>query len=157
MFVLDCCDCEVLYWVVIIGGFNSEIVQDVMLGVVECCFGNDFLLFLVEWLMDNGLCYWVNEICQFVWMLGFELKNMVVWSLESNGIVESFVKMIKCDYISIMFKLDGLMVVKNFVEVFEYYNEWYLYSVLGYCLLWEYLWQWVCNGLSDNRCLEIQG
>lgn len=73
-------------------------------------------------------------------MLGFELKNMVVWSLESNGIVESFVKTIKCDYISIMFKLDGLMVVKNFVEVFEYYNEWYLYSVLGYRSLWEYLW-----------------
>lgn len=72
-------------------------------------------------------------------MLGFESKNTAVRSSESNGIVESFVKTIKRDYISIMFKLDGLTVVKNFVEAFEYYNEWYSYSALGYRSLREYL------------------
>ncbi len=31
-FALDCCDREALHWAVTTGGFNSETVQDVMLG-----------------------------------------------------------------------------------------------------------------------------
>ncbi|EIQ52336.1 putative transposase [Shigella sonnei 4822-66] len=34
-FALDCCDREALHWAVTTGGFNSETVQDVMLGAVE--------------------------------------------------------------------------------------------------------------------------
>ena len=33
-FALDCCDREALHWAVTTGGFNSETVQDVMLGAV---------------------------------------------------------------------------------------------------------------------------
>ncbi|MGR5616211.1 IS3 family transposase, partial [Escherichia coli] len=40
-FALDCCDREALHWAVTTGGFNSETVQDVMLGAVERRFGND--------------------------------------------------------------------------------------------------------------------
>ncbi|MGQ0304423.1 IS3-like element IS2 family transposase [Escherichia coli] len=154
-FALDCCDREALHWAVTTGGFNSETVQDVMLGAVERRFGNDLPSSPVEWLTDNGSCYRANETRQFARMLGLEPKNTAVRSPESNGIAESFVKTIKRDYISIMPKPDGLTAAKNLAEAFEHYNEWHPHSALGYRSPREYLRQQVSNGLSDNRCLEI--
>ncbi|MBB8747621.1 IS3 family transposase [Escherichia coli] len=154
-FALDCCDREALHWAVTTGGFNSETVQDVMPGAVERRFGNDLPSSPVEWLTDNGSCYRANETRQFARMLGLEPKNTTVRSPESNGIAESFVKTIKRDYISIMPKPDGLTAAKNLAEAFEHYNEWHPHSALGYRSPREYLRQRACNGLSDNRCLEI--
>ncbi|EKG3759012.1 IS3-like element IS2 family transposase, partial [Escherichia coli] len=122
-FALDCSDREALHWAVTTGGFNSETVQDVMLGAVERRFGNDLPSSPVEWLTDNGSCYRANETRQFARMLGLEPKNTAVRSTESNGIAESFVKTIKRDYISIMPKPDGLTAAKNLAEAFEHYNE----------------------------------
>ncbi len=156
-FALDCCDREALHWAVTTGGFNSETVQDVMLGAVERRFGNDLPSSPVEWLTDNGSCYRANETRQFARMLGLEPKNTAVRSPESNRIAESFVKTIKRDYISIMPKPDGLTAAKNLAEAFEHYNEWHPHSALGYRSPREYLRQRACNGLSDNRCLEIWG
>ncbi|HBE7865770.1 TPA: IS3 family transposase [Escherichia coli] len=154
-FALDCCDREALYWAVTTGGFDSETVQDVMPGAVERLFGNDLPSSPVEWLTDNGSCYRANETRQFARMLGLEPKNTAARSTESNGIAESFVKTIKRDYISIMPKPDGLTAAKNLAEAFEHYNEWHPHSALGYRSPREYLRQRACNGLSDNRCLEI--
>ncbi|EMF1641894.1 IS3 family transposase, partial [Escherichia coli] len=119
-FALDCCDREALHWAVTTGGFNSETVQDVMLGAVERRFGNELPASPVEWLTDNGSCYRANETRQFARMLGLEPKNTAVRSPESNGIAESFVKTIKRDYISIMPKPDGLTAAKNLAEAFEH-------------------------------------
>ncbi|HIB1008931.1 TPA: IS3 family transposase [Escherichia coli] len=154
-FALDCCDREALHWAVTTGGFNSETVQDVMLGAVERRFGNELPASPVEWLTDNGSCYRANETRQFARMLGLEPKNTAVRSPESNGIAESFVKTIKRDYISVMPKPDGLTAAKNLAEAFEHYNEWHPHSALGYHSPREYLRQQASNGLSDNRCLEI--
>ncbi|EPB7210723.1 IS3 family transposase [Escherichia coli] len=154
-FALDCCDREALHWAVTTGGFNSETVQDVMLGAVERRFGNELPASPVEWLTDNGSCYRANETRQFARMLGLEPKNTAVRSPESNGIAESFVKTIKRDYISIIPKPDGLTAAKNLAEAFEHYSEWHPHSALGYRSPREYLRQRACNGLSDNRCLEI--
>ncbi|MEF4182459.1 IS3 family transposase [Escherichia coli] len=154
-FALDCCDREALHWAVTTGGFNSETVQDVMLGAVERRFGNELPASPVEWLTDNGSCYRANETRQFARILGLEPKNTAVRSPESNGIAESFVKTIKRDYISVMPKPDGLTAAKNLAEAFEHYNEWHPHSALGYRSPREYLRQRACNGLSDNRCLEI--
>ncbi|HDQ1638287.1 TPA: IS3 family transposase [Escherichia coli] len=154
-FALDCCDREALHWAVTTGGFDSETVQDVMLGAVERRFGNELPASPVEWLTDNGSCYRANETRQFARILGLEPKNTAVRSPESNGIAESFVKTIKRDYISIMPKPDGLTAAKNLAEVFEHYNEWHPHSALGYRSPREYLRQQASNGLSDNRCLEI--
>ncbi|ECJ0774285.1 IS3 family transposase [Salmonella enterica] len=154
-FALDCCDREALHWAVTTGGFDSETVQDVMLGAVERRFGNELPASPVEWLTDNGSCYRANETRQFARMLGLEPKNTEVRSPESNGIAESFVKTIKRDYISIMPKPDGLTAAKNLAEAFEHYNEWHPHSALGYRSPREYLRQQASNGLSDNRCLEI--
>ncbi|EHC4237736.1 IS3 family transposase [Escherichia coli] len=154
-FALDCCDREALHWAVTTGGFDSETVQDVMLGAVERRFGSELPTSPVEWLTDNGSCYRANETRQFARMLGLEPKNTAVRSPESNGIAESFVKTIKRDYISIMPKPDGLTAAKNLAEAFEHYNEWHPHSALGYRSPREYLRQRACNGLSDDRCLEI--
>ncbi|MBY6406072.1 IS3 family transposase [Escherichia coli] len=154
-FALDCCDREALHWAVTTGGFNSETVQDVMLGAVERRFGNELPASPVEWLTDNGSCYRANETRQFARMLGLEPKSTAVRSPESNGIAESFVKTIKRDYISIMPKPDGLTAAKNLAEAFEHYNEWHPHSALGYRSPREYLRQQASNGLSDNRRLEI--
>ncbi|HBD6327618.1 TPA: IS3 family transposase [Shigella flexneri] len=154
-FALDCCDREALHWAVTTGGFNSETVQDVMLGAVERRFGNELPASPVEWLTDNGSCYRANETRQFARMLGLEPKSTAVRSPESNGIAESFVKTIKRDYISVMPKPDGLTAAKNLAEAFEHYNEWHPHSALGYRSPREYLRQQASNGLSYNRCLEI--
>ncbi|EPA3693439.1 TPA: IS3 family transposase, partial [Escherichia coli] len=129
-FALDCCDREALHWAVTTGGFDSETVQDVMLGAVERRFGNELPASPVEWLTDNGSCYRANETRQFARILGLEPKNTAVRSPESNGIAESFVKTIKRDYISIMPKPDGLTAAKNLAEAFEHYNEWHPHSAL---------------------------
>ncbi|EMB0767529.1 TPA: IS3 family transposase [Escherichia coli] len=154
-FALDFCDREALHWAVTTGGFDSETVQDVMLGAVERRFGSELPTSPVEWLTDNGSCYRANETRQFARMLGLEPKNTAVRSPESNGIAESFVKTIKRDYISIMPKPDGLTAAKNLAEAFEHYNEWHPHSALGYRSPREYLRQRASNGLSDDRCLEI--
>ncbi|HCO6212087.1 TPA: IS3 family transposase, partial [Escherichia coli] len=146
-FALDCCDREALHWAVTTGGFDSETVQDVMLGAVERRFGNELPASPVEWLTDNGSCYRANETRQFARMLGLEPKNTAVRSPESNGIAESFVKTIKRDYISIMPKPDGLTAAKNLAEAFEHYNEWHPHSALGYRSPREYLRQRASNGL----------
>ncbi|HBX8067845.1 TPA: IS3 family transposase [Klebsiella pneumoniae] len=154
-FALDCCGREALHWAVTTGGFDSETVQDVMLGAVERRFGSELPASPVEWLTDNGSCYRANETRQFARMLGLEPKNTAVRSPESNGIAESFVKTIKRDYISIMPKPDGLTAAKNLAEAFEHYNEWHPHSALGYRSPREYLRRRTSHGLSDKKCMEI--
>lgn len=56
-FALDCCDREALHWAVSSGGYDSETVQDVMLGEVERRFGCNLPASLVDWLTDNGSAY----------------------------------------------------------------------------------------------------
>ncbi|WP_412175821.1 integrase core domain-containing protein, partial [Escherichia coli] len=45
--------------------------------------------------------------------------------------------------------------IRRSVDAYEHYNEWHPHSALGYRSPREYLRQRACNGLSDNRCLEI--
>ncbi|MCH4667435.1 IS3 family transposase, partial [Escherichia coli] len=149
-FALDCCDREALHWAVTTGGFDSETVQDVMLGAVERRFGSELPTSPVEWLTDHGSCYRANETRQFARMLGLEPKNTAVRSPESNGIAESFMKTVKCDYISIMPKPDRLTAVKNLAEAFEHYNENHPHSALSYRSPREYR----CQG-SDSNLLIV--
>jgi putative transposase len=154
-FALDCCDREALHRAASTGGFDSETVQDVMLGAVERRFGSGLPGSPVEWLTDNGSCYRAHDTRKFARMVGLEPRNTAVRSPESNGMAESFVKTMKRDYISIMPKPDGLTAVKNLAEAFEHYNEWHPHSALGYRSPREYLRRRTSNGLSDKRCLEI--
>ncbi|HED0311929.1 TPA: IS3 family transposase [Salmonella enterica subsp. enterica serovar Newport] len=154
-FALDCCDREALHWAASTDGYDSETVQDVMLGAVERRFGSNLPASPVEWLTDNGSAYRSHQTRQFARMVGLEPKHTAVRSPESNGMAESFVKTMKRDYISIMPKPDGLTAVKNLAEAFEHYNEWHPHSALGYRSPREYLRRRTSNGLSDKKCMEI--
>ncbi|HBV3402874.1 TPA: IS3 family transposase [Klebsiella pneumoniae] len=154
-FALDCCDREALYWAASNGGYDSETVQDVMLGAVERRFGNSLPTSPVERLTDYGSAYRSYQTRQFARMVGLEPEHTAVRSPESNGMAESFVKTMKRDYISIMPKPDGLTAVKNLAEAFEHYNEWHPHSALGYRSPREYLRRRTSNGLSDKKCMEI--
>lgn len=103
-------------------GYDSETVQDVMLGAVERRFGSNLPTSLNEWLTDNGSAYRSHQTRQFDRMVGLEPKHTGVRSPENNGVAKSFVKTMKRDYISIMPKSDGLTAVKNLAEAFEHYN-----------------------------------
>ena len=154
-FALDCCDREAVHWAASNGGYDSETVQDVILGAVERRFGSNLPSSPIEWLMDNGSAYRSHRTHQFARMVGLEPKHMAERSPESNGMAESFVKTMKRDYISIMPKPDGLTAAKNLAEAFEHYNEWHPHSALGYRSPREYLRRRTINGLSDKKCLEI--
>ncbi len=153
-FALDCCDREALHWAASTGGYDSETVQDVMLGAVERRFGNSLPISPVEWLTDNGSAYRSHQTRQFARMVGLEPKHTAVRSPESNGMAESFVKTMKRDYISVMPKPDGLTAVKNLAEAFEHYNEWHPHSALGYRSPREYRRR-TSDGLGDKKCMEI--
>ncbi|CAM7667814.1 IS3 family transposase ORF B [Klebsiella pneumoniae] len=154
-FALDCCDREALHWAASTGGYDSETVQDVMLGAVERRFGNSLPTSPVEWLTDNGSACRSHQTRQFARMVGLEPKHTAVRSPESNGMAESFVKTMKRDYISVMPKPDGLTAVKNLAEAFEHYNEWHPHSALGYRSPREYLRRRSSDGLGDKKCMEI--
>jgi transposase InsO family protein len=77
-FALDCCDREALYWAASNGGYDSETVQDVMLGAVERRFGNSLPTSPVEWLTDNGSAYRSYQTRQFARMVGLEPKHTAV-------------------------------------------------------------------------------
>jgi putative transposase len=62
--------------------------------------------------------------------LGLEPYTKAVRSPESNGIAESFVKMIKRDYISIMPKPDSQLTVINLAQEFSHYSEYYPHGTL---------------------------
>lgn len=154
-FVLGCCVREALYWAASTGWFDSETVQDVMLVAVEGRFGSGLPASPVDWLTYNGLCYRSHETSQFAQRVKVELRNTAVRSPESNGMAESFVKMMKREYNSFMPKPDGLTAVKNLAEALEHYNQWHPHSALGYRSPREYLWRRTSNGLSDKSCLDI--
>ncbi|PZM57241.1 integrase core domain-containing protein, partial [Shigella flexneri] len=122
---------EALHWAGTTGGFNSETVQDVMLGAVARRFGNDLPSSPGEWVTDNGSCYRANETRQFALMLGLEPKHTAVRSPESNGIAESFEKTIKSDYISIMHKTHRLTAANTLAESFKHYYELNPHTELG--------------------------
>ncbi len=72
-----------------------------MLGAIEKRFGDKGPERPIQWLTDNGSVYTTHETRQFVSELNLESGMTAVSSPQSNGIAESFVKTMKCEYISI--------------------------------------------------------
>lgn len=137
------------------GGFDSETVQDVMLGAVEHRFGNVLPTRSVEWLADNGSAHRTHETRWFAKQFGLSPRFTAVRSPQSNGIAESFVKIMKRDYISLMPKPNGLTAVKSLAVAFEHYNEWHPHSALGYRSPREYLQRRIHHEIRDKKCLDI--
>ncbi|BEM75219.1 hypothetical protein SME36J_46420 [Serratia marcescens] len=104
-FALYCCDREALHWAAGTGGFDSDTVQDVILGAVERRFGQHLPPDPIEWLTDKGSADRAHDTRRFAQLLRLKPKRTAVRSPESNGMAESFAKTMKCDYISVMPRL----------------------------------------------------
>ncbi|HBT4721642.1 TPA: DDE-type integrase/transposase/recombinase [Klebsiella quasipneumoniae subsp. similipneumoniae] len=131
-FAQDCCGREVIGWAASTGGYDKEMVQDVMLGAVEKYFGKQIPAESLEWLTDNDSAYRALETSVSARMLRLEPCTTAVRSPESNGLAESFVKTIKRDYINMMPKPDSQAGVMNLVAAFSHCNEYHPHSALGH-------------------------
>jgi transposase InsO family protein len=100
-FSLDTCDREAMSYVATTGGISGEMIRDLMLATVEHRFGADArrVPYAIEWLTDNGSCYTAHETVAFGESLGLIICTTPVYSPESNGMAEAFVKTFKRDYV----------------------------------------------------------
>lgn len=123
VFVLDCCDREVISCSVSTGGYTAEMAQNALLLAVEKRFGSGKKAPWVEWLTDNGACFIAKETLGFAREIGIISCFTPVRSPESNGMAEAFVKTIKRDYASWNRLPDARTVIGQVKSWIEDYNE----------------------------------
>lgn len=123
-FVLDCCDREVITWIATTAGINGAMIRDLMAEVVENRFGSvSQVPHRIEWLSDNGSIYRAHKTRQFAKMVGLDPCTTPVYSPESNGMAESFVKTFKRDYVRVNDLTSAVDVLEKLHDWFEDYNE----------------------------------
>lgn len=132
IFLLDCCDREVISFTASTGGFTADMAQSVLLEAVEKRFLSDRAPHSVEWLTDNGSCFKAKETLAFGQELGIIKCFTPVRSPESNGMAEAFVKTIKRDYMSINALPNAHQVISKLKEWIEDYNEYAPHKGLGW-------------------------
>lgn len=123
IFVMDCCDREIISFTMSRGGYTSEMAQLVLVDAVEKRFGTDHVKEAIEWLTDNGSCFISKDTKQVVTELGMKNCYTPVRSPESNGMAEAFVKTIKRDYVSINELVNAQTVMESMKKWIEDYNE----------------------------------
>lgn len=123
VFVLDCCDREVISFSAASHGYTAQMAQDALLQAVEKRFGGSQATHWIEWLTDNGSCFTARETREFA--RGLKIINCFtpVRSPESNGMAEALVKTIKRDYASCSPLRDANTVISLLHAWLEDYNE----------------------------------
>jgi transposase InsO family protein len=124
-FSLDCCDREVMSYVATTAAITGEMIRDLMAESFERRFGSEALQMphAIEWLSDNGPPYTALETRDFGEKLGLLICTTPADSPESNGMVESFVKTFKRDYVYVNELHDAATVMQQLAAWFEDYNE----------------------------------
>jgi transposase InsO family protein len=124
-FSLDTCDREAMSYVATTGGISGEMIRDLMLATVEHRFGSDarHVPHCVEWLSDNGSCYTAHDTVEFGESLGLLICTTPVYSPESNGMAEAFVKTFKRDYVYLNQLETAESVMQQLPTWFDDYNE----------------------------------
>lgn len=124
IFVLDCCDREVLSYVATTAGISAEMVKDIIALAIENRFGLvDTVPHTIEWLSDNGSSYTARDTITFARLMGLEPCTTAYRSPQSNGMAEAFVKTFKRDYVSMNQLPDAKTVMEQLPVWFEDYNE----------------------------------
>ncbi len=85
-----------------------------------------------HWLTDNGSGYIAGKTREFAMDIGLKPLTMPVFSTQSNGMAESFVKTMKRDYVAFILKPDAATTAHNLAIAFEHYNEQHPHSALKY-------------------------
>ena len=98
-FVLDCCDREVISFVVQSRPLLSEDIQDLMILAVERRFEGLHTGREIEFLSDRGSIYRAYAVQLLARKIGLKSCFTRAYSPESNGMSEAFVKTIKRDYV----------------------------------------------------------
>lgn len=102
-------------------GHSGDIVRDVMLTAVGNRFGNALHTpSEIEWLSDNGSGYTADDTRQFARNIGLKPLTTPVYSPQSNGMAESFVKTMKLHYVAFMPKPDAATAARNLAIAFEH-------------------------------------
>lgn len=123
IFVMDCCDREIISFTMSTDGYTSEMVQLALIDAVEKRFRIDKVDKKLEWLTDNGSCFIAKETQEVVAELGITHCFTPVRSPESNGMAEAFVKTIKRDYVSCNKISNAEDVMKQMEKWIDDYNE----------------------------------
>lgn len=122
-FSIDACDREAMRYIASTKGIDGQAIRDLMLETIEYRFGLDKLPHAIQWLSDNGSCYTARETVAFGYRLGLDIRTTPVYSPESNGLAESFVKTFKRDYVWFGELTDAEAVMSQLPHWFEDYNE----------------------------------
>lgn len=123
-FSMDCCDREVISWVVSTRGIDGELVRDLMTDSVERRFGKSGRVPQgLQWLSDNGPGYTARQTVLFGRTLGLDIRTTPPYSPESNGMAEAFVKTFKRDYVYVSNVSSAACVLAQITSWFDDYNE----------------------------------
>lgn len=123
IFVLDCCDREVISFAASQGGYTAQMAQSVLISAVETRFNSSRTPHWLEWLTDNGSCFTARETLSLAREIGIINCFTPVRSPESNGMAEAFVKTIKRDYADLASLPDAKQALRQLSEWIEDYNE----------------------------------
>ncbi len=123
IFVLDCCDREVISFATSRGGYTAEMAQSALLLAVEKRFNQPKTGHWIEWLTDNGSCFTASDTLKFAREIGITSCFTPVRSPESNGMAEAFVKTLKRDYANCSALPDARTVMAMLSDWIEDYNE----------------------------------
>lgn len=132
IFVLDCCDREVISIVASTGGYTADMAQSALLGAIENRFGTQEAPHWIEWLTDNGSCFIAKETLSFARSTRIISCFTPVRSPESNGMAEAFVKTLKRDYASVNDLAEARQVIAMLEKWVEDYNEYGPHKGLGW-------------------------
>lgn len=133
-FILDCCDREVISFVVKKGrGLPAWMAREQVLLVVNQRFGSiDVVPHALQLLTDNGAAYTSRTTRALLATLGIEDCKTAVCSPQSNGMAENFVKTLKRDYLPFIDLSHAEPALACLPEVIERYNNEHPHSALGY-------------------------
>jgi putative transposase len=81
---------------------------------------------------DNGSAYTAEQTRLFARQINLQPVTTPVRSPQNNGMVKSFVKTIKRDYVAHMPKPDRETALRNMAIAFKHYNEQHPHSALNY-------------------------
>ena len=132
-FAIDCCDREIIAHVSSNTHLSRHSIFRLMDEAVYKCFGEvDRLPKSVQWLSDNGGQYTAKETIAYGRKWGFEMKTTPLYSPESNGLAESFVKTFKRDYVYQSDLPDAQTVMAMIPVWINDYNDYAPHSGLKY-------------------------
>ena len=137
-FILDCCDREVIAFVVKKEPILAADIQEMMLEAVEKRFSDTMASRQIEFLSDRGSIYRAMTTVEMGRRLNLKSCFTAAYSPESNGMAEAVVGTYKRDYVYVNDCESADSTMQLVPEWFEDYNEQAPHSALAMMSPTEY-------------------